>query len=138
MNANMQKQFPPAVLAGIIVLLAVIEAGALYWHLFFKFWWFDIPMHFFGGLWIALFTLAWYYRARIPKVKDKSGLFVATLAVSTTLSIGLFWELFELSAQTFIERANVHDLADTLADLTNDLLGAVVAIGIFIRGRYNS
>ena len=134
----MRKQFPPVVLAVLIVALALIEAGALYWHLFFQFWWLDIPMHFFGGLWIALFTLAWYYRARIPKSKDTSTLFVVALAVSSTLSIGLFWELFELSAQTFIERASVHDLTDTLADLTNDLFGAVVAIGIFIRGRYNS
>ena len=94
-------------------------------------------MHFLGGLWIGLFVLAWYYRSPLPKKKDPTPFFVVTLAIATTLTIGLAWELFELSAQTFIERAEVHDLADTLGDLTNDFFGAVVAVGIFIRGRYN-
>ena len=94
-------------------------------------------MHFLGGLWIGLFSLAWYYRSPRPKKKDTSTLFVFALAVSTTLTIGLAWELFELSAQNFIERAAVHDLADTLGDLTNDLFGALCATGIFIKKRYN-
>ena len=94
-------------------------------------------MHFLGGLWVGLFALAWYYRSPLPRAKDKSTIFVFALAVSATLSVGLHWELFELSAQTFIERASVHDMVDTLADLSNDLFGALVAIGVFIRGRYN-
>ncbi len=130
--------FPPAALILLIAFIALVNAVALYWHLFFYIWWLDIPMHFLGGLWLGLTVLSWYYCAPLPKKKDTSVLFVMTLAVSVSLTIGLGWELFELSAQTFIERATVHNLADTLGDLTNDLLGAVVATWIFIRGRYNA
>ncbi len=134
----MRKQFPPFALAALIALIFALEAIARYWHLYFEFWWLDIPMHFLGGLWVGLFTLEWYYRTLHLKKKDTSAFFVVTLAIATTLTVGLAWEVFELSAQTFIERADVHDLADTLGDLTNDFLGAVAAIGIFIRGRYNA
>lgn len=134
----MHARFPLYPLVAIIVALGVINAFALYYHLYFYLWWLDIPMHFFGGLWIGLFTLTWYYRSSFRKQRDTSTLFVVALAVATTMTIGLAWELFELSAQTFIERSDVHDLSDTLADLTNDLIGALVATGIFIRGRYNA
>ena len=132
------RHFPPTVLVLLIVLIALANAAALYWHLYFYIGWLDIPMHFLGGLWLGLFALAWYYRAPLPKKKDTTTLFVFTLAVSVAMAIGLAWELFELSAQTFIERASAHDLVDTLGDLTNDLLGAVLSAGIFIRGRYNA
>ncbi len=94
-------------------------------------------MHLLGGLWVGLFGVSWYYRSRLPKTKDATPLFVVVFAVAVTMTVGLAWELFELSAQTFIERADVHDLGDTLADLVNDTLGALTAAYIFIRMGYN-
>ncbi len=133
----MQKYFPATYLLSLILLIAILNGAAVYWHLYFHIWWLDIPMHLLGGLWVGLFGLSWYYRSRLPKTKDTTPLFVVVFAVALTMTVGLAWELFELSAQTFIERADVHDLGDTLADLVNDTLGALTAAYIFIRMGYN-
>jgi len=134
----MRKNFPARIIVALILLLAIVNAAAFYWKLYFFIWWFDIPMHFLGGLWIGLASLAAYYGAPHPRRKDTGTFFVVTLSVAVVMIIGLAWELFELSSQTFIERATVHDLTDTLSDLTNDLIGALVAAWIFIRGGYNA
>jgi succinate dehydrogenase hydrophobic anchor subunit len=133
----MQKHFPTMHLLALLCLIAIVNAAAVYWHLYFYLWWLDIPMHVLGGLWVALFALAWYYRSPYPKQKESSPLFVMMFAVAVTMVVGVGWELFELSAQTFIERADVHDLADTLGDLVNDFIGAVLAISVFVRMGYN-
>lgn len=133
----MQKYFPQIYVVLLISVIAIINAIADYEHLYFFIWWFDIPMHILGGFWIALFSLTLYYRAKFPKTKDTTALFVVVFAVAVTMIVGLCWELFEFSAQTFIERADVHDLGDTLADLVNDFIGAVFATLIFIRMGYN-
>ena len=124
-------------LLAIILLIAVVSGAALHWHLYFFYPWLDIPMHLLGGFWVALFVLAQYYRASFPARKDPSPLFVVVFAVAVTMTIGLFWELFEFSAQTLIERAEFHNLGDTLLDLVNDLFGSLCAATLFIRMGYN-
>ena len=121
----------------LLLFIATINAIANYWHLYFHLPWLDIPMHVLGGLWVAFFSLAWYYHTPLIHPKDRSTLFVIMFATSTTMIIGLCWELFEFSAQTLIERADVHNLGDTLFDLVNDLVGALLATALFIRMGYN-
>lgn len=133
----MQKHFPIATILSLIGLIAVVNGVALYWHLYFYVWWLDIPMHMLGGMWVALFALSSYYRLTNVSTKDTSPLFVFAFAVAITMIVGLSWELFEFSAQTFIERAHVFDIGDTLSDLVNDLIGALIASFVFVRMGYN-
>ena len=133
----MQKHFPIATILMLIGFIAVVNGAAVYWHLYFYVWWLDIPMHMLGGTWVALFTLSSYYRFPNASTKDTSPLFVFAFGVAITMIVGLSWELFEFSAQTFIERAQVFNIGDTLSDLVNDFIGAMIASFVFVRMGYN-
>ena len=132
----MAKKFPATILVGIIFFLAVANSAAYYWHLYFYYPWLDIPMHFLGGLWITLYLLGWYYVTPLAKNKERSPLFVLTYALAVTLSVGVLWELFELSVDTVIAFSQ-HNLGDTLLDLVMDAVGAVYGAYVFVRGGYN-
>ena len=100
-------------------VLAVAHALALEFFLYWKFWWFDIVMHFLGGVVIALgvFTL---YDLRFPLPRRLKAL-VPILAF--TLIIALLWEVFELLAGLVVlEEYHV----DTSIDILMALLGATV------------
>lgn len=133
----MERYFPRRVLAAFILLIALANGAILYWHLYFHIWWLDIPMHLIGGLWVSLFVLSWYYRTRHFDPKVPYPFFVFALAIAATMSIGLFWELFEFSVDEIVVTFPTHSLFDTLLDLVMDFLGAVIGAGIFIRGGYN-
>lgn len=96
-----------------VALLALhVEAmqGFLYWRLP----WFDIPMHFLGGL--ALGTLAVGFLNRHRPLAFAAALLAAFVA----------WELFEL----FFGLPRESDYAaDTALDLVMDTLGALLAYG---------
>lgn len=129
-------RFPSAVLVVIILLLFVVNAVAEYRHLYFFIWWLDIPMHILGGGWVALFGLTTYYASLRFKEKDYSTAFVVSLAVALALSIGLAWEIFEFGVGHAVGDSGA-GLLDTLKDLSDDFLGALLAASIFIRGGYN-
>jgi hypothetical protein len=128
------RSFPYSVLVGMILAIAVVNAAALYWHLYFYLRWFDIPMHFIGGLWTALFALSMYYRLPLAR-HDWSPWFIGALGVASTMIVGLGWELFEFNLDTIVGFSD-RNHGDTLADLVMDLLGAIIAATVFIRGGY--
>lgn len=96
-------------------------ALALYWH----FWWFDLPMHFFGGVIIALglYTLA------DLKLPLPSGFFRPLPFLLTVCMVTVAWELFELWAGISIESDY---LLDTSIDLVLGFLGGCVG---YVLGR---
>jgi len=119
------------------LLLAVVNGRAMYFHLFYHYWWFDIPMHFIGGLWLAFIALAYYYSPRLAEPKPHGDPSVLIIGVLFALFVGLAWELFEFSLDTFVTFAP-HDMNDTLNDLLNDMIGAVFASEIFVTEKFNS
>lgn len=110
----------------IVFLVWVIFGShivALTLHLYWIFPWFDILMHFLGGLWVGLFLLWFLYH---------SGYLPCTLLPKNTLAgtllfgfmLGLLWEVFEVVVQT---KTGVHFegnwALDTVVDLTMDICG---------------
>ena len=89
-----------------------------------------------GGLWVALTSLVIYYYTDWIKRKDRSALFVVAWVLASTFIIGIFWEVFEYSVEHFV-KLNDNGVFDTLKDLLDDMIGAVVAAIIFIRKGYN-
>jgi hypothetical protein len=132
----MMRHFPPRILAVLIFFLLFLQIAATYWHLFFYVWWLDIPMHVLGGLWVALFVLSSYYMSSRVGEKITSPVFVFAVAVAATFVIGLFWEIYEFAIEHAVGDTG-NGLADTLKDLTNDLVGALFAASFFVRFRYN-
>jgi glycopeptide antibiotics resistance protein len=96
------------------VVHAVAVAGSFYWH----YWWFDIVMHFWGGLLIALgvVSLTTFRRISItPSYK---------LILGVTLFIVLAWEFFEWQVGLFVPALHLPDaIYDVTLGLSGGLLG---------------
>ncbi len=99
------------VLAGVIALLQDI---ALAEYLYWKWWWFDILMHFLGGVLVGGIGLIISDVLNTPKK--------ITLLFSL-LAIGIGWEVFEW---VFGLYDGAWDPVDTGIDLIMDTLGVLV------------
>lgn len=132
----MNKRFPITVIPVLIVVIAIANAVADYWHLYFYIWWLDIPMHILGGLWVALTSLVLYYAFPESKEKDRSLIFVYALAIASVLAIGLIWEIYEFSVDHMFSLA-LNKVGDTLKDLGDDFIGGVIGAALFIIRGYN-
>ncbi len=87
-------------------------------------WWYDMPMHFFGGIFVGLLVIVFFLRSRnfITANIAKSTFMV----VGTVVLIGVAWELYEYVF-------NVSSAVDSLSDLFFDMAGAIQAVLIYLR-----
>ena len=96
-------------------VLSILQFFAIANYLYWRFVWFDVPMHFLGGVSIAVFFVA-------VSIHFRPRLF---LLFCTTVFIG--WEIFEYVAG-FPRETNF--VFDTALDLLMDTLGAVLVYAI--------
>ncbi|MDD4761610.1 MAG: hypothetical protein PHZ25_01105 [Candidatus Pacebacteria bacterium] len=98
-----------------------------YWNLS----WLDIPMHFLGGFFIAVFFL--WIRKNLPFLVGKNNFFVDFIIILGFVAlIGVLWEFFEYFLDYFFANRGVMPLSqvslqDTLGDLFFDLVGGFSA-----------
>lgn len=88
--------------------------------------WYDAPIHFLGGAWVALFWL-WALESKFfsglkPLLSGRKVIFVV-------LAIGLLWEIYELVLGV-TDVADKKFMADTIKDLVMDILGGTLAVYI--------
>lgn len=112
----------------IYILSFIILAVVRYMHvaglngLYMEYWYYDIIMHFLGGVGVGLLTLA-ILNSFTPNLRHRRKLVILGAFV-----FGLGWEVFEI----------IYDIAgyalwttpyylDTLKDLANDSIGGAVA-----------
>ena len=100
-------------------LLAVMHATAIALYLYAYYWWFDIVMHFLGGMVVllALGTLADLGRVASRRVTAPA------IAFGTLVFIMVAWEVFEYVVR--VSRADNFAL-DTTIDLIVGFLGGVL------------
>ena len=110
-------------------LLAILNWYANAYFLYFRFWWFDIVMHFLGGVFSAL-ALLWAYHYVFGKYFDQRRERLLLVALVGTLIVGVLWEVFESIAGIHALEGNI--IPDTSLDIIMDLLGAYVAFRAFI------
>ncbi len=110
---------------------------------FYSVWWFDMSLHFFGGLFMAM--LMAHYLGDILELRianyELTTLKKYLIIVGAVSFIGIVWEFAEyLSSQTLIEplynnfgiRAYfIGDLDDTINDLLMDVVGTFAWLVIF-------
>jgi hypothetical protein len=122
MKIFLKMPFLGVVLIGIII--AIIYALSIFYSLFYEIWWLDIPMHFLGGLWIALLS-AWFF-SHFSFFYSRKGntKFVWSTLVFLVILIGVLWEIFEYT--TGIAALPSEYWFDTLLDMVMDFLGVVV------------
>jgi hypothetical protein len=96
-------------------------------------WWYDIFMHILGGLAVGLLVcalinslrLSWTTRTRL-----------AFSVIAVVLAVGLAWEVFEVYHHlTGYPVGSTLYYKDTILDLIDDMIGAVLALLVFIKLR---
>ena len=113
-----------------IWIILILDLIASYYFLYWRFWWADIVMHFFGGAWL---TLLGYYIFYLSDFKEKlltwkpgfqvnflEKYSVLTISLLFVLTISLLWEGFEL---IFAFPLKVGYSGDTVLDLVMDIIG---------------
>lgn len=139
---TLQKAF----LAIFIVLF--VHGIAIVFSLYGILKWFDIPMHFAGGLAIGLLALA-IWQQGVADVKFKGWFarqlewwIVPLFLVGFVSFVSIGWEIYEfIMDQWFTDVINgmyrisrQPSVADTMLDFTMDILGGLIAL-IFYRKR---
>lgn len=108
----------------VTIFIATLHHLALTYFLYWTFDWFDILMHFLGGLTIGLFALYVFFTSGYVKYPNDHWVVVLSVTVGAVLIVGLVWELWEL----FVGFTDVlQDRGDTILDLIMDTLGALCA-----------
>lgn len=122
-----------------VFLIAVLSAHVLatvnYWY--WQYFWLDMPMHFLGGFWVAMFFL-WFSNKYFPNIFSEN-LFLLVSALSFVALIGVFWEFYEFFYDIFISSRGYSgslgsmqlSAADTIKDLFFDLLGGSALLAVY-------
>lgn len=108
----------------LISLISFLNKLGGDFDLYWRFWWYDIVMHFLGGLWIGLITLWIYYLSGYFKKNKKDKPFVFLLSFLSVLIVGISWEIFEYLFEIVFSS---NYISDTALDLIMDILGGLVA-----------
>ncbi len=97
----------------------------LAFHFFDKFPALDIPTHFLGGM-----AITYFYRVAIRNSQDFLGNIPLPiqilLAFTATVTTAVFWEFYENIMDYFLYTHMVLGLFDTLKDLFDGIMGALV------------
>ena len=109
-------------LAISVITLAIINEIAIFIHWYSLVWWFDMPMHFLGGLTVFYFCAIIWIPAR-KWVSDGRFLFESII---TTVLIGVLWEALELYLYIHYGSPDFITL-DSMSDVFFDLTGALFA-----------
>lgn len=112
-------------ITSLILFICVLDLMAMKFYWYTSMWWFDMPMHFLGGLWVGL-ALIWFLK---PKELNFPIVFRIILGV---FLVGLAWEIFEIIVNQLAAQDPFNTL-DTLSDLCFDLAGAFFSIIYFAK-----
>lgn len=115
----------------VLALLALLHHSALFFGLYWLYSWFDMPVHFLGGLWVGLAAL-WLLLRFAGDTVSRGRL--AALILGSGIAVGAAWEVFEYNIGLAPISHQVY-VVDTVLDLSMDLAGALAAFGIALYRR---
>lgn len=131
----MRLTFPPLLFLLIATILALeILASVFYWY--WIYWWFDILMHFLGGLWVGAATLWFLFSSGYFRPQEWTIRAILFATAGCVLGVALAWEAFEYAVRLLVPQPFPYDLEDTTADVIVGLLGGLTATFAFIAGGY--
>lgn len=110
------------------LLIGVGQTVAIEYSLYWSLWWYDIVMHFLGGLWIALIAL-WAYKAFAGEDAESNKGYLTALII--VVVVGILWEVMEILVGLTLTQANYE--MDTVLDLIMDVVGAICAARLVFR-----
>ncbi len=104
----------------LMFFIFIVNSLAVKFYWYSSVWYFDMPMHFLGGLWVGL-ALVYIFS---PKQKNFTA-FLKILAL--VLFIGVGWEVFEFIFNNVIAQ-NSFNVLDTVSDIFFDCAGGTLAV----------
>jgi hypothetical protein len=133
----MEKTLKKAAI-GISAFLAAVYVFSISNSLYWFFPWMDIPLHFLGGLWAAVFFAWLNLKFNLRFFEGRNFLWNFVLTLSFAALIGVLWEFFEFSRDFFSSSMDISKMAqisvsDTMGDLFFDLLGGAFFVLAFKR-----
>lgn len=116
-----------------VLTLAILNTSATFLHWYEVVWWFDMPMHFLGGLTVFYFS-AIIWKGALKWVTVGRFLFESII---TALLIGVLWEGLEY--YLFVNYGSPQFiLMDSFSDVFFDLSGSILGALLIAPGFYKS
>lgn len=116
-----------------VVFLAVMNQLAMKFYWYSAIWWFDIPMHFLGGVFLALLGLWIAQFLLFAQKKDFTLASGVVFVLTFVFLVGSFWEVFEFVVDAYTTMRGFNVL-DTVSDLCFDLAGGISALLFSLSG----
>ena len=113
-----KKLIKPLVYIILFILTVNFIANKLYWYSSIRY--FDMFMHFLGGIWVGLMSLYFFTFQRIS-------LKLVVRVLLVVLAVGVGWEIFEFLVNDAFAQ-NPFNYLDTFSDIFFDLSGGLCAI----------
>ena len=117
---------------GLILLLWALHLSALFFYLYWSYWWFDIVMHFTTGLagGLIVYWVISEFNSKYFPAEPRAAYYFVTVVVCV-LILAMFWEALEfLTDQT---QSHEGYLLDSLIDTTVALIGSCIAVFIGVK-----
>ena len=128
----MTQRIFPWFLAAALFVIAGVNYVANYYSWYWIFRWFDMPMHFAGGAWVAGVTIWWKFFSRkqeVPPITPTINRLILW-GIGGAFVVGLGWEAYE-SIVSLITQGHINDIQDTISDLFLDMAGGVVVAVLY-------
>ncbi|OGI58299.1 hypothetical protein A3C60_02200 [Candidatus Nomurabacteria bacterium RIFCSPHIGHO2_02_FULL_37_45] len=125
-----KKFFKRIVYLIFFIFIVHFFANKFYWYS--SIWYFDIIMHFLGGLWVGLFFIWFSSESLRLSLAFKALTLVIFKILLFVFVVGFGWEVFEFLFNNYIAQ-NPFDFLDSTSDIFFDLVGGIVAILFFLK-----
>ncbi len=117
------------VIAAFTFWIATVPLNTL--NAFDVLWWLDIPFHIFGGFIFANIGYALLYNnlsspTDVATVLNKNNQKISFCIFVFVLIVGIVWEIYEFAMYYYGYVVKWGGAADTMIDVGNDILGAVI------------
>ncbi len=118
----------PHLIVGLITVIAGLHLLAFRFYLY-DFWpYFDLLVHFLGGVWILLLYY-WIFHLEFPgSFFSRSWKSLVVGGMLTVLAVAVLWEVFELLAGAVTVGSGY--LSDTIGDILAGLAGGVAGLAM--------
>lgn len=132
---SLQKRLAISSLMLILALFGLhLAASAFYWYVSIP--WYDMMMHTLGGVFLAVFTAAFFYKHSRELNRYET---VVTLLLAV-LVVGGMWEYFEYAVQYILKGSIIlAKFPDSVSDIVCDMVGGILGT-LFVlqqKKRYN-
>ncbi len=127
------------ILIFLFVFLVIFHIISVIFSLYWLIRWIDIPLHFLGGVWLAMFSIWIFYISDRFSLPKKPYLLSLVLILGLVALGGILWEFFEFSFDFVSHKRWLAQLSllDTISDLFFDLLGGFCTYFVFINKNKN-